>query len=455
MKIVFIRPKPSDDTIGLQHVMIVEPLELEILATLVKEKHKVVIYDLILENQSYSAILHKEKPDIICYTGYITHIPCIIDLCKEAKKLLPVVINIVGGVHVEKFPEDLEDESVDYKVIRNATRTFPQLIDYISGYSQFPLGVLKRNEILNASDLPTFDFYVPIPDRSLTSKYRKEYFYVFHDKVALLKTSFGCPYQCSFCFCRQITGGKYYARDLDEVFIELQGIDEKEIYIVDDDFLFDVERIQRFIFELKRRNIRKHFLVYGRADFIASHPEIIRDFKEVGLRTIIVGLESFKDVELEGYNKKTNKGINIQALNVMNQYHVDCYAAVIIAPHWDKSDFNKAAETLRKLKIKFVNLQPLTPLKGIQLDIDERELIIDRTDFARWDLAHVVIKPDNMNIADYYRNILNLYEKIILNPRNLLGHLKYPLRMQLKMARGVHKVQKQYRTMISNNNNYA
>ena len=74
----------------------------------------------------------------------------------------------------------------------------------------------------------------------------------------------------------------------------MQGIEEREIYIVDDDFLLDVDRIQRFIFELKRRNIRKHFLVYGRADFIASHPEIIRDFKEVGLRTVIVGLESFK-----------------------------------------------------------------------------------------------------------------------------------------------------------------
>ena len=46
MKVVFIRPQPSGDTIGLQHVMIVEPLELEILATLVMEKHEVAIYDM-------------------------------------------------------------------------------------------------------------------------------------------------------------------------------------------------------------------------------------------------------------------------------------------------------------------------------------------------------------------------------------------------------------------------
>ncbi len=455
MKVVFIRPQPSGDTIGLQHVMIVEPLELEILATLVMEKHEVAIYDMILERQSYSEILQAENPDVICYTGYITHIPSIISLCIEAKKMFPEVINIVGGVHVEKFPEDVKSECVDYKVVRNATRTFPQLIDYISGSSGFPTGVLKRNEILNGQALPAFDFYVPIPDRSLTAKYRKEYFYVFHDKVALLKTSFGCPYQCTFCFCRQITDGNYFARDLDEVFDELQGIEEREIYIVDDDFLLDVDRIQRFIFELKRRNIRKHFLVYGRADFIASHPEIIRDFKEVGLRTVIVGLESFKDIELEVFNKKTSKEINVRALSVMNRCQVDCYAAVIISPDWDKADFKKAAEMLRILKIKFVNLQPLTPLKGIQMDFDENKLIIDRTDFARWDLAHVVIKPEKMELAEFYRNILELYEKVILNPRHLFSHLKYPLRMQLKMARGVQKVRKQYRSMILKSNGYA
>jgi radical SAM superfamily enzyme YgiQ (UPF0313 family) len=56
--------------------------------------------------------------------------------------------------------------------------------------------------------------------------------------VALLKTAFGCPYSCNFCFCRKITGGKYIERDLGDVLNEIENISEKHIYIVDDDFLF-------------------------------------------------------------------------------------------------------------------------------------------------------------------------------------------------------------------------
>ena len=52
MNILFVRPRPPKETIGLQHVMIVEPLELEVLATLVQENHNVEIVDLILENKS-------------------------------------------------------------------------------------------------------------------------------------------------------------------------------------------------------------------------------------------------------------------------------------------------------------------------------------------------------------------------------------------------------------------
>jgi len=76
---------------------------------------------------------------------------------------------------------------------------------------------------------------------------------------------------------------------------ELEGIREKEIYIVDDDFLLSRSRVSEFIRLLHERNIRKKYLLYGRADFIASNPDLIRDFKNAGLRTVIVGLESFID----------------------------------------------------------------------------------------------------------------------------------------------------------------
>ena len=101
-----------------------------------------------------------------------------------------------------------------------------------------------------------------------------------------------------------------------------------------------------------------------------------------------------------------------------------------------------------KLGIKFVNLQPLTPLKGTGINVNENDLVVSRSDFEKWDLAHVSIRPEKMSLEAFYKNILSLYMRIVLNPKNLFSHMKYPLSMQIKMAKGMRKVKKQYKTKI-------
>ena len=441
MKILFIRPKPLSDTIGLQHVMIVEPLELEILATLVKEEHEVHIVDMILEKRELKYFIMEFDPDILALTGYITHIPAITKHCEDAKSINPEIVTVTGGVHIEKFPEDIDHSSIDYRVVRNATRTFPLLIDHLAGkWPDVPVGVLKTGEPLREEILPAYDFFSPVPDRALTSNYRDKYFYVFHNKVALIKASFGCPYKCNFCFCRKITGDLYHARPLEEVADELEGIREKEIYIVDDDFLINPKRIRKFIDLLKERGLNKRFLLYGRAEFIVEHADLIRDFREVGLRTVIVGLESFKDLELNEFNKQTTENLNREAMTILNKYRIDCYAAVIISPGWDHEDFRKAGDIMISLGIKFVNLQPLTPLKGTGIEVNDRELVIARDDFEKWDLAHVTIRPEKMTVEEFYRSILRLYLRILYYPPNLWSLLRYPIHMQWTLARGITRV---------------
>jgi radical SAM superfamily enzyme YgiQ (UPF0313 family) len=229
---------------------------------------------------------------------------------------------------------------------------------------------------------------------------------------------------------------------------ELETIREKEIYIVDDDFLLKPARIREFINALLERNLDKKFLVYGRADFIVNNPELIRDFRQAGLRTVIVGLESFDDEELSGFRKKTTASLNERAMEILNRNSVDCYAAVIISPGWDRSAFQRAGKIMRKLRIKFVNLQPLTPLKGTGIEVNPENLIVPREDFPRWDLAHVTIRPEKMSTRDFYANILRLYEKLVLNPANLFSHAGYPLHMHWRMLKGIIKVRKQYKNRI-------
>ena len=52
MKVLLVHPKADRATIGLQHVMLVEPLELEVLGALTQAPFEPVILDMQLEQRS-------------------------------------------------------------------------------------------------------------------------------------------------------------------------------------------------------------------------------------------------------------------------------------------------------------------------------------------------------------------------------------------------------------------
>jgi len=443
MKVLLVRPKPHPDTIGLQSIMVCEPLELEYLAAAIKGRHQVELVDMILEKDSLEHFLVRYRPDVVAVTAYISHVPVVKKYAKAVKEFDTAITVVAGGVHAEVVPEDFFDENIDYVVYAKGLANFTSLLEQLETGSRVTLpGVLKPGQPkvpVDNRDLPAV-----FPDRTITAKYRAQYYYMYHLPCALLKTSYGCPFNCNFCFCREITGGSYYVRDLEEVIAELLQIKEREIYIVDDNFLVDPVRVERFCELLKEYGLDKRFLIYGRADFIAEHEETIAKFAQVGLRAVIVGVESPNSSELAQYNKHSSVEVNERAIAILQKYHVDCYATMIMGLGWDKRDFDRLSRWLSKNKLQFVNLQPLTPMPGTSLQGQYTDLLIERTDYAKWDLANLVVKPTGLSVRRYYLHMLRVYFKITLSPRSLFKNLRYGLLPNLKLSLGVTKITLQY-----------
>lgn len=455
MKLLLIRPRPEKETIGLQHVMIVEPLELEILGACKRKQDSAIIIDMIIEKKPIEYFLKIHKPDVLCVTGYITHVGTIKAICQTAKRFDTKIKTLVGGVHCEVCPADFNHPAIDYRVVRNAVTVFAKVLDHIEYDSELPAGVFKYGENLNARKLPAIDFNYRFPDRSLTARYRHKYFYIFQDKVALLKATFGCPFTCNFCFCRKITEEKYRQRDIQSVIEELESINEKEIYIVDDDFLADKKYVKNFLTQLENKNIKKRYLIYGRADFIVKNPELLARFRSNGLRTVIVGFESFFEEELKLFGKNIDVDTNHKAMQILNELGIDCYATVILSPDWGKEEFRKLEITLKKLKIHYVNLQPLTPLPGTDFTVTESKLLISRNDYAKWDLAHVAISPSKLSVEEYYKELLSLYAKILFQWWVIKKYLStIPIKMLIRIMIGSSRVSRQYKKKIKEASRY-
>ena len=74
---------------------------------------------------------------------------------------------------------------------------------------------------------------------------------------------------------------------------------------------------------------------------------------------------------------------------------------------------------------------------------------VPHSDFNRWDLAHVTIRPEKMSVADFYKNMLRLYNSVLFQPRFMLDYVKnYNVFMLLKMIKGSFMVWKQYMVKI-------
>ena len=418
MKIMLIRPKPDPRTIGLQSVMICEPLECMMLMGVLKENgHEVVFVDMILEKHSLVYFLKLQAPEFVGITGYISHIGVMKNMAKQIKAFDPAIKVGVGGVHAEVCPEDFVDENIDY-IFGNAKALY-QLV-----------GCEQTQGIL--------------PFRNLPKRYSKKYYYLFQENCALIKTSVGCPYQCNFCFCKEIT--PYAARDIDDVIRELLQIPQKEVYIVDDDFLFNRKRLLDFAAAIKKHGIQKHFLCYGRADFIAKNEDVIVELRQVGLTAVIVGVEASSQEQLNTYNKKTTINDNESALAILQKHGIERYATVILEVDWTKQDFRHLYEFIKRNKLIFVNLQPLTPMPATPyFDQYKERLIIPYEQHEKWDMAHLVISPTKLSVRAYYIEIFKLYYKITLNPRSVAIMLKrYGVKSNIKLSLGAFKISIQY-----------
>lgn len=446
MNILLVRPKPHKETIGLQNLMICEPLELEYIASNIRSHgHRSVIIDMILEKRSLTYFIKRYRPQAVGITGYIAHVNVIKDYAREIKAYDPAIKVLVGGVHAEVNPQDYASEYIDYIIRANGLKTITEILDRLDRkktVSDLPCVYSMNGE----KPLKETRFPYVFPDRSKVNRYRSKYYYMFHRNCSLIKTSFGCPYQCAFCFCRQITDGNYFTRDLEDIIAELKTIKETEIYIVDDDFLVDRERILKFTRLLKENHIKKRYLIYGRADFIAENEDVIRAFQKTGLRAVIVGLESCDSKELEDYHKMTQVAMNEKAVAILKKYDVECYGTFITGINWKKADFKALERWIKKMGIVFVNLQPLTPLRGTALyEKYKKDFIIREDEYEKWDLAHLVVKPDNISVRKYYFYTMMLYYHIMVNPKSAVYMIKkYGVKDTLKLSFGAFKVNVQY-----------
>ena len=157
----------------------------------------------------------------------------------------------------------------------------------------------KNGEWVFKKKGPAVDDFICKPDRTAFYQGLKKNFIFLKGSYALSKASFSCPFNCSFCYCTKMNSDTYTERDIMKVVDEVEEIDHPRIWFVDDTFFVDKKRVKMFCDEIIKRGIKKQFMAYARADFLAENPDnILALAYEAGFRDIMVGLEAISDEQL-------------------------------------------------------------------------------------------------------------------------------------------------------------
>jgi radical SAM superfamily enzyme YgiQ (UPF0313 family) len=205
-------------------------------------------------------------------------------------------------------------------------------------------------------------------------------------------TSLGCPFKCTFCSIWSQYKGHYYQREIDSLIEELKSIDDYPVVrfadantIVNEDFiiaLFD---------RIEKEGIRKTFVMDIRADVAARRPDIIEKLARGGLKIVICGFESFRDVELKRYNKRSPASDNQTAVKVFGQNGIMVRGNYVIPPEYDYADFEALAEYSDRNRVVYAGYTILTPMPGTVFHKQVRDQIIDH-DYKKYNFFNSVMK---------------------------------------------------------------
>ncbi|MFC1725417.1 B12-binding domain-containing radical SAM protein, partial [candidate division KSB1 bacterium] len=294
--------------------------------------------------------------------------------------------------------------------------------DGIPGVAYKKNGEFLKTDFSNSFNLDDF----PFPDRNLTKKYRGRYFSEWMKPLASIRTSKGCPFRCNFCVLWKITDGKYFKREPEKIVEELAGIKEEFVFFADDESLVDSKRMIKLAELIKKAGIKKRYYIYGRSDTIAKNQELLKLWKEIGLERIFIGMEFYRDSDLEYIKKSSTIAQNEKAVQMLQGIGVNIYASFIIRPEYTKQDFRDFIKYIRSLELQFASFAVLTPFPKTDFYEQVKDRMITH-EYEYFDLIHTLL-PTTLPLKEFYSEYLKIFNKAIPPLKGIKLLRKFPLR---------------------------
>jgi len=260
---------------------------------------------------------------------------------------------VMGGIHPTVLPAEAL-EHADAVVVGEAEGIWPRLLsDAASGQMQ---RLYRAGKMTDLQGLPK-------PRRDLFPGTKGEGYIPVPIGV---ETSRGCPYDCEFCSIGRTLGHQYRGRPVQEVIAEIESIDSRHLFFVDDALGLNPDVAKKLFTEMIP--LRRLWLGQGTVS-LAEDLELLRLMRRSGCLGLLIGFES---VQKGTQNEvKKIKNLRIDFYEAMRRFHGEGFgilgAFVFGFDYENKDVFEQTLEFIMRSRMDCVELRILTPFPGTRL----------------------------------------------------------------------------------------
>ncbi|MDD5331742.1 MAG: radical SAM protein [Candidatus Nanoarchaeia archaeon] len=418
---------------------VVPPTSLGYLAGAVRNAgHEVSIIDGTKEKLTPKKLheeLKKINPEVVGMTVFSCDVNVVAGYIKAIKAFNKNIKIILGGPHVSGVEEEIFENfpEIDFAITGEAEAGFPMLLENIQNnkknYSKIPGLIWKEDSKINHNpsyfecdlDKLAFPAWDLIDPRTYPRAPQGAVFRNY--PIAPMIMSRGCPFQCTYCASKVVTGQKFRKRSVENIIQELEllynkfGI--KEIHIVDDTFTLDRKRVVDFCNELIKRKIKITYTFPNGVRLDTLDEELLRLLKKTGCYAMSVGIESGSQEILNDMRKGLTLKLIKEKTDLIAKIGIDINGFFIVGyPGETKETILKTIKFAKKLKIKRAHFSSFLPLPGTESTRKLKEQNkLGKTDYSKLFYSDVPYAPDSMTKEELKKLQRRAFLEFYLRPK--------------------------------------
>jgi len=351
------------------------PLELAILAAMLRKDFDVLLIDAIGEKLTIEQTLERLsdfKPDWLFSPVSTPTVDHDLLVLKKIKKVFPKVKIGIFGVHATYFARSLAGEpEIDVAILFDPENA---VVSLVKGETPYGVAFEKNGEVkvlppksqVSLDKLPTPAWDLIKKENYILPIIRKPY--------VLMETGRGCPYQCNFCVVPYFHGKKPRMKSVSKIIRELRVIRPLvgDIFFHTDNFTFDPEYVKQFCKALIESRLNFRWVCNSRVDTI--NDETVKLMKEAGCWLMSFVIESGD----QGILDRSKKGIYIkqseEAIRIVRKSGIMASGHFIFGlPGETEETAEKTIRLAKSLPLNFAEFYIATPFPGSKLYEDLKD----------------------------------------------------------------------------------